>query len=130
MKTLQRKPRKGDRVGFGHFVSRPHNDRELAAIGHTVSHVIEPGAPTHIVTRTPEPGDNLCWIAPLVGRGDAQPFIWNFREGRNQLARIFDDTGAPIECDPGTTPDANADHDPDSCQRNSLAREEHKEESC
>ena len=96
--TLQRKPRKGDRIGFGSFASAPHPDPDCAALGLTLSIVVEPTKPTAVVTRTPEGDDNLCWIAPL-GREDdpraASPFIWRFRTSGgpatlNNLARIFE----------------------------------------
>ena len=116
---LQRKPRKGDLIGFGTFESRPHPDPETyAATGLRVSHVIEPERPTFIVTRTPEGdparddnADRLCWIAPL-GRdgkpcGEASQFIWyhwtNGRaEGPNLLARIFSADGRQIEREPAS----------------------------
>jgi hypothetical protein len=40
------------------------------------------------VVRTPDTGENLCWIQ----EGDAkpEPFIWRFRDGLNVLAEIVD----------------------------------------
>lgn len=61
---LTRKPVKGDRVYWPHW---------------RAGRVAE-------VVKTPEAGDNLCWIRE--GEGEAMPFIWRFREGLNTQAII------------------------------------------
>ncbi len=95
-KTIQRKPRKGDRIGFGRFGGVARNG------GAFVSDVIEPTKPIATVLRI---DGNLCWCSYDVEPNGHQPadgpFIWRFTpsgqaEHLNQLARIFDAAGVLI----------------------------------
>jgi hypothetical protein len=81
--ALTRKPRAGDRIGFGDFCGPGHG---------SVATVRDAASATHTVTRVE---DNLCWIRE-DGKPDeprfASPFIWNFpADGQmNRIAKIFD----------------------------------------
>lgn len=72
MRQLDRKPRKGDRIGFGEF----------KASGYPA--VVAPVKPACTVT---ELSGNLCWCL-WDGQAKAQPFIWWFDSDQsfNKLA--------------------------------------------
>lgn len=86
--TLLRKPKVGDRIGFGEF-SGPGNG--------LVATVREVDKPRFTVTRVGHAGDsdeNLCWIredGKAVDPKNSLPFIWKFTEGLNRLAKIFEE---------------------------------------
>jgi hypothetical protein len=83
---LDRKPRIGDRIGFGVFAGSGHG---LVATVRDAAH------PTHVVTRVGVEGAsdaNLCWIREVGAIDDprfSSPFIWRFAEGLNRLAKVF-----------------------------------------
>lgn len=76
---LQRKPRKGDRIGFGEFVGGGNG---------SIAAVQLAKGPTATVDRC---DGNLCWITN-DGSDLSMPFIWRFESDNtlNRLARIFD----------------------------------------
>lgn len=79
--SLQRKPRVGDRIGFGEFSGQGNGN---------VATVCEASTANFTVMRV---DGNLCWIHE-DGKPDepryASPFIWQFTEGLNRLVKIFD----------------------------------------
>lgn len=110
---LARKPRVGDRIGFGEF---------------TTQGVVEALKPRFTVTRVGQSGssdNNLCWIREDGLSEDPKnslPFIWQFKEGLNQLAKIFEDGPARDGIDrskyvyegPNGTPRSKKDYSPDT----------------
>jgi hypothetical protein len=73
---LDRKPKTGDRIGFGEFTGNSMAVKPPTKAAFTVSSI----------------SDNLCWIL-ADGQRDAQPFIWWFsrEQMHNKLAHIFDE---------------------------------------
>jgi hypothetical protein len=88
MRPLYRKPRKGDRIGFGEFVS---SERQIVADDGSVFSlpcrptVTPPARATCTVT---EVVGELCWTL-RDGAEKPLPFIWTFHDlPFNQLAHI------------------------------------------
>lgn len=77
MIQINRKPRKGDRIGFGEFRCGDYPN------------VNPPTKATHTVWATPEGNSNLCWLVQ-DGQRDPLPFIWWFEREKafNQLAHF------------------------------------------
>ncbi len=95
---LQRKPRKGDRIGFGKHQSGPWNPLSMVQ----ATCIEEPMWPTMTVLHV---DGYLCWVT-YDDKSPSGPFIWYFASDntRNALARIFGDDGQPIEHTPPEEP--------------------------
>lgn len=103
-REIQRKPRKGDLIGFGDFASVPHSDPDVyAATQLYMSIVVEPTRPTHVVDRC---DGNLCWITPIadasapscgcpVNAPEADPAIYACPCGGRRVRRAHTATGEP-----------------------------------
>ena len=55
-------------------------------------------SPSNIWTVTRTPDDNICWLhlpdGPLSQTSRTTCFIWKFKEGLNQLAAFYPESGA------------------------------------